>query len=135
MAAGEPGLIGYKICAPMKIVGIDKKNSSTYWTAFNVDTPITREVADLFRELYAQRPDSGDRKVKIQYSLVLIQAGTIPDNFIEVVSQLLSQAENRVTQSKQTPPPTEPLVDITRVDVPEHCEKSESPDSVMTVQC
>ncbi|MGD1089674.1 MAG: hypothetical protein ABR955_13275 [Verrucomicrobiota bacterium] len=119
----------------MKIVGIDEKNSSTHWTAFNVDTPITREVADLFRELYAQRPDSDGRKVVIQYSLVLIQAAKLPDNFIEVVSQVLSQAENIVTQRKQTPPQTEQLVDAKGTDAQKRCEESESPDSVMTIQC
>jgi hypothetical protein len=119
----------------MKITGKDEKNSSTHWTAFNVDTPITKEVADLFRELYAQRPDSGGRKVVIQCSLVLIQAAMLPDNFIEVVSQVLSQAENMVTQRKQTPLQTEQLVDAKRMDVEKYCEKSESPDSIMTVQC
>jgi hypothetical protein len=119
----------------MKIVGKDEKNSSTHWTAFNVDTPITGEVADLFRELYAQRPDSDGRKVVIQYSLVLIQAAMLPDSFIEVVSQVLSQAENIVTQRKQTPPQTEQLVDADGMDEQKHCENSESPDSVMTIQC
>jgi hypothetical protein len=119
----------------MKIAGIDEKNSSTHWTAFNVDTPITKEVADQFRELYAQHPESKGRKVIIQYSLVLIQAAVLSDQLIEVVSQVLSQAEKIVAQRKQTPPQTEQLVDVKRLDVPKHNEKSESPDSVMTVQC
>ena len=119
----------------MKITGIDEKNSSTHWTAFNVDTPITREVADQFRELYAQRPDLNGIKVVVQYSLVLIQTAILPDNFIDFVSQLLSQAESIVAQRKQVPPQTEPLVDPKKMEVQEHCEKLESPDPVMTVQC
>jgi hypothetical protein len=119
----------------MKIVRIDEKNSSTHWTAFNVDTPITREVADLFQELYAQRPESNGIKVVVQYSVVLIQAAVLPDNFIDFVSQVLSQAESIVAQRKQVPPPTEQLVDTKGMDVQKPCENLESPDAVKTIQC
>jgi hypothetical protein len=119
----------------MKITAKDEKNSSTHWTAYSVDTPIAREVADRFRELYAQRPDSGGIKVVVQYSLVLIQTVTLPANFVDLVSQVLSQAESLVTKEKETLPQTEQFVDDHEMDAQKFCEELESPDHVKTLQC
>jgi hypothetical protein len=119
----------------MKITAKDEKNSSTHWTAYSVDTPITREIADRFRELYAQHPDSGGIKVVIQYSLVLIQAVTLPANFVDFISQLLSQAESFGAQEKKPSPQTEQPVDDQNVDAQKFCEELEFPDDVKTLHC
>jgi transcriptional/translational regulatory protein YebC/TACO1 len=119
----------------MKITAKDEKNSSTHWTAYSVDTPITREVADQFRELYAQHPDSGGIKVVIQYSLVLIQAVTLPAKFVDFVSEVLAQAESMVAQEKEPSPQMEQLVDDQKMDAQKFCEELESPDDVKMLHC
>ncbi|MGH7977674.1 MAG: hypothetical protein ACREDS_02395 [Limisphaerales bacterium] len=85
--------------------------------------------------MYAQRPDSGGIKVVVQYSLVLIQTVTLPANFVDPVSQVLSQAESLVAQEKEALTQTEQLVDDQKMDAQKFCEELESPDHVKTLQC
>jgi hypothetical protein len=85
----------------MKIIGIDKTQSSADWVAYRLDTPMSDEVAAHFRRLYSLRTESRGVEMKMLNSLVCVAVVNMPKGFANFISQLLAQAENLVRQEKE----------------------------------
>ena len=100
----------------MKIIAIDKAQSTPHWTAFRTDARITPEIQKVFLELYAARPESGGIHVGFHGADIQLQGADFPAGFTEFVSQVLTQAESVVAHKRDIQNQRQQLADTEKAD-------------------
>jgi hypothetical protein len=85
----------------MKIIGIDKTQSSADWAVFRTDGEIGEDVARRFKRLYSERSEARGVEMEVRDSLVYVAVVNLPKGFSGFISQLLTEAERAVAHEHE----------------------------------